>query len=252
MFNEQAAKDFQAKQELANAYALIRRQPPWCHPKSPEIKHHRVLPHATYSPWIEDREFQSVYQSIQGHTLVDIYRCYELWTLGQQMRNVPGDFLEVGVWRGGTGALLASSVMNNPKKHVYLADTFIGVVKAGNDDTVYIGGEHADTSVEIVTQLISSLQLSNISLLKGVFPDQTANRISGQLALVHCDVDVYSSARDVIEWAIPLLSPGGVIVFDDYGFSGCEGVTRLVNELRREQGLIFIHNLNGHALLIKS
>ena len=41
-------------------------------------------------------------------------------------------------------------------------------------------------------------------------------------------------------------------MFDDYGFSGCEGVTKYVNELRESnRDLFFIHNLNGHAILIK-
>jgi O-methyltransferase len=88
-------------------------------------------------------------------------------------------------------------------------------------------------------------------LLQGIFPEQTAEKFHGKLALLHCDVDVYSSAKDVVQWGIPLLSQGGAIVFDDYGFSGCEGVTRLVEELRKDPSFLFIHNLNGHAILIK-
>jgi O-methyltransferase len=239
------------KQKLADAYTTIRSQSPWSHPKSPELLHHRVLPYATYSPWLFDADFQMVYERIKGHTLVDIYRCYELWSLGLQMSVIHGNFLEVGVWRGGTGALLASSVQGNPNKHVYLADTFTGVVKAGADDTAYVGGEHADTSPKIVADLLHDLGLSNFSLLQGIFPEQTAEKFHGKLALLHCDVDVYSSAKDVVQWGIPLLSQGGAIVFDDYGFSGCEGVTRLVEELRKDPSFLFIHNLNGHAILIK-
>lgn len=239
------------KDKLAEAYDAIRSQAPWSHPKSPDIPHHRILPHATYSPWLLDESFQAVYQNILNHTLVDIYRCYELWTLACQMRLIPGDILEVGVWRGGTVALLASAVRSDPDKIVYLADTFLGVVKAGMDDTAYIGGEHADTSIDLVNDLLTGLNLSNISLLPGVFPEETGSSIRGKLALLHCDVDVYSSAKGVVEWGIPLLSQGGAIVFDDYGFSGCEGVTRLVNELRADSQFHFIHNLNGHAILIK-
>lgn len=69
--------------------------------------------------------------------------------------------------------------------------------------------------------------------------------------MLHLDVDVYSSAKDVVQWGIPLLSQGSAIVFDDYGFSGCEGVTRLVEQLRKDSRFLFIHNLNGHAILIK-
>ena len=251
MVNTQTYLAADMKQKLADAYAAIRSQAPWSHPKSPDIAHHRILPHATYSPWLLDGDFQAVYQRIKSHTLVDIYRCYELWTLGHQLGLIPGHFLEVGVWRGGTGALLASAAKAHTGKHVYLADTFTGVVKAGGDDTVYVGGEHADTSLDLVSALLSGMGLSNFSLLQGIFPEQTAHAFQGKLALLHCDVDVYSSAKGVVEWGIPLLSQGGAIVFDDYGFSGCEGVTRLVNELRTDARFLFIHNLNGHAILIK-
>jgi O-methyltransferase len=47
------------------------------------------------------------------------------------------------------------------------------------------------------------------------------------------------------------LAVNGVIVFDDYGFSGTQGVTRFVNALRSRDDLLFIHNLNGHAVVIK-
>ena len=252
MITSQTHLDKDVKKLLANAYASIRDQPPWCHPKSTDIVHHRVLPHATYSPWLLDESFQNIYKQIKDHTLVDIYRCYELWTLGQQLSNIQGNYLEVGVWKGGTGALLASSVQNIPNKHCFLADTFQGVVKAGDEDTVYSGGEHSDTSPEIVTNLLNGLGLSNFSLLEGTFPDQTGSQFEGQLALVHCDVDVYASAKAVVEWALPKLSRGGAVIFDDYGFSGCEGITRLVNQIRVNNEFLFIHNLNGHAILIKS
>jgi O-methyltransferase len=220
----------------------------WRHASSPNITHRKVLPHATYSPWLDDDEFRRCYEIIRGHTLVDIYRCYELWQLGKQLAGMEGSFLEVGVWRGGTGCLLAQAAEN---RVVYLADTFAGVVKAGENDPVYVGGEHADTSEETVRDLIARLGLRNTRLLRGVFPEDTASEVREKLALVHCDVDVYSSARATVEWALPRLLRGGVIVFDDYGFSGCEGVTKLVNELRERAGLRFVHNLNGHALLIK-
>ena len=40
-----------------------------------------------------------------------------------------------------------------------------------------------------------------------------------------------------------------MIVFDDYGFSTCNGITRLVNELRDSGDWLFFHNLNKHAVL---
>lgn len=222
----------------------------WTNPPS-EFKHSKVRPGATYSPWLNDIEFMTLYQQIKDNTLVDIYRCYELWSLARQLHNVPGDVLEVGVWRGGTGAILAQAVKGTPSRQVFLADTFTGVVKAGAKDTRYTGGEHSDTSIGLVRDLLKTLGLENARLLQGIFPEDTAHEIPGKIAFLHCDVDVYQSSKDIIEWCLPRLSPGAMMVFDDFGFGGCEGVTQYCEELRQTSGMRFIHNLNGHAVFLK-
>jgi O-methyltransferase len=212
-----------------------------------------IIRNQAYAPWNADIEFLKVYELARANTLVDIVRCYELWDLVQNLREVPGAILEVGVWRGGTAAILACALAHTkPRESIYLCDTFRGVVKAGAYDSTYKGGEHADTSQESVRSLLRLLSISNAVLLEGMFPEDTAARIpSGAIALCHIDVDVYQSARDTVEWVEPRLSTGGALVFDDYGFPTCTGVTRLVHELKATRLWTAIYNLNGHAILIK-
>jgi len=132
-----------------------------------------------------------------------------------------------------------------------LCDTFSGVVGASEKDPKYRGGEHADTSLGDVEELVKKLALGNVRIIQGIFPEETGQQVtSNRLALVHIDVDVYNSALHCCEWAWPKLLAGGAIVFDDYGFSGCEGVTRMVNELDLPNASI-IYNLNGHAVVVK-
>lgn len=222
----------------------------WSHERSPELLHTRVQPAATYSPWLSDAEFLAAFERIRRNTLVDQFRCYELWQLAKQSASVEGAILEVGVWRGGTGCLLALAA---PRRTVYLADTFAGVVNAGPQDTRYLGGEHADTSEDVARKLLASAGVANAQILKGIFPSETAASVTGPIALLHVDVDVYQSAKDTVEWALPRLKSGATIVFDDYGFFGCEGVTRYVHELRDQlEGFVFLHNLNGHAVFVKT
>lgn len=206
-----------------------------------------------YAPWLVDREFARIYSQVVDHTLVDRFRCYELYHLVHDVRSVPGDICEVGVWRGGTGAILAAAATRwKPDSRVYLCDTFCGVVKVTTLDSTYKGGEHSDTSADIVRDLIANMGLRNVEVLEGVFPDATADRIrDGTIALAHIDVDVYRSALEVVQWVRPRMPPGGVLVFDDYGFKGCDGITRLVEELRDTGDWSFIYNLNGHAVLTR-
>lgn len=213
-----------------------------------------VLPAATYAPWNSDAAFREAYGKIAPYTLVDRYRCFELWNLVRQTSHLDGAVLEVGVWRGGTGALLAeASRLVGSTSPVYLCDTFSGVVKAGARDGFYSGGEHADTSLRIVEALVrDTLGLSSVTILSGVFPDETGERIAGcRFRLCHIDVDVYESARGIFEWVWPRLVPGGVVVYDDYGFAWCKGITRHVEEVCRGDDRLFLHNLNGHAILVK-
>ncbi|MFP4510384.1 MAG: TylF/MycF/NovP-related O-methyltransferase [Spirochaetota bacterium] len=214
----------------------------------------RVEPRATYAPWQTDSDFNRINAITREQTLVDRYRSYELWQLAAEAAKLPGDVLEVGVWQGGTGALIAARLADlSSDKHVYLADTFEGVVKAGPKDQYYRGGEHANASAEDVERLLRRLKLTNVSILSGVFPEDTGHEVRSEtICLCHVDVDVYQGAKDVSEWVWPRLPVGGMIVYDDYGFYGCEGVTAYVNEVSGLSDRIRLHNLNGHAVFIKT
>ena len=111
-----------------------------------DIRHAEVFPAATYSPWLSDEQFNRVYEVIRGNTLVDVYRCYELWQLVAQVAKLPdGDLIEIGVWRGGTGTLIARQCqLTGVENPVYLCDTFRGCCQGGRPGCdVRRRGEHA-------------------------------------------------------------------------------------------------------------
>ena len=243
-----------AVKHLFNAFGFelrsIREVPAY----APGIRHAEVFPLATYSPWLADEEFISVFDRVRNNTLVDRYRCYELWQLVAEVAKLPsGKLIEIGVWRGGTGGLIAKKCqLAGIQDELYLCDTFKGVVKAGSFDSVYSGGEHGDTSKAAVLELIGALNLERVHILEGIFPDDSGDPLRAEsFRFCHIDVDVYESARDVSAWIWPRLVPGGIIVYDDYGFHSCVGVTRFVNEERTKPDRLVIHNLNGHAIVMK-
>ena len=211
-----------------------------------------LFPKSTFSPWLNDDLFMRTYEIIRENTLVDVYRCYELWQISKRLKNSDASIIEVGVWRGGTAALLAKA--NNNNSPVYLCDTFEGVAKAGEKDNQYKGGEHADTSLETVEKLMNQLDISGYHILKGIFPDVNADKVENKkFKICHIDVDVYDSAKDIFNWVWQRMIVGGVVVFDDYGFAACAGITQLVNELADSTpDAFFVHNINGHGLLIKT
>jgi O-methyltransferase len=225
--------------------------PVWGFDSHPALKHQTLLPQATYAPWATDPAFQAAWTKLGSSSLLDNMRAYELWALALQARNVPGDVLEVGTWRGGSIALMGAA-MQGTQKAIYAADTFSGVVKAGAEDTYYRGGEHSDACRDDVEAAFAAVEVSTGVILEGVFPDETGSAVAGALSMVHIDVDVYRSARDITEFALPRLSRGGFIVFDDYGFYGCEGVTQYGNELLVHPEIAWLYDLNGHLVGVRT
>lgn len=215
-----------------------------------------VSPLADFAPWNLDHTFKEIYAKIKHATYADKYRCHELWWLvSQSAKLATGSLLEVGVWRGGTGAIIASRARQcGLADPVYLCDTFRGVVKAGPHDPVYRGGEHSDTSQAEVERLLQdTLGLYDIRVLAGVFPDDSSAELwDDRFRFCHIHVDVYNSARDVTEWIWGRLEVGGIIVYDDFGFQGCDGVTRFVVEMASRPDRVVIANLNGHAVVVKT
>tara|TARA_A100001388_G_scaffold246652_1_gene205782 strand:- start:47 stop:1096 length:1050 start_codon:yes stop_codon:yes gene_type:complete len=230
----------------------------------------------TYAPWLDDTGFRqylekvippyynsAVEEKLSGipntgdntKTLVDVYRCWTLWEALRGVKDIDGDCIEIGVYRGGTSALMLHSLeFFNQSGTVYLCDTFSGVVKAGKRDTAYVGGEHADTEIETVEQFLQNFgPKTKFKIVKGIYPDETKEQIpSKKIKFIHIDVDVYQSAKDCVDTLWPLLQKGGVMIFDDYGVQGLEGVTQLVNELNdslKNSFLLTMHN--GQALFIK-
>lgn len=246
--------NFLQKKVLRLGYNLVRFSKPY---KKNNLSYSRVLPMAIYSPWFDDDNFQKIYQHIANKfTLVDMYRCFDLWQLIEQTNklNSNAHVLEVGVWRGGTSVVMAKQLqLLGSDSKVFSADTFEGVVKTSTKDNSYSGGEHSDTSLDLFNNLFTSLSLKNIVPLKGIFPEDTSNQIppDAQFKLCHIDVDVYLSAKDVQEWIWDKLIVGGIVVFDDYGFGSTNGITNFVNEQRKLADRTIIHNLNGHAVIIK-
>ncbi len=176
-----------------------------------EFQYAVIRPNANYAPWSADADFQYIFSQIQENTLVDNYRCYELWEMVGTIHRLDNtaSFMEVGVWRGGTAAIIAKKLAHlHSLSTFYLADTFTGVVKATDKDKFYNGGEHAETTQEIVETLMEG-KYNNYKILKGIFPDDTAHLIPAneKFGFCHIDVDVYESAKDIVEWIWDKLIP---------------------------------------------
>lgn len=121
----------------------------------------------------------------------------------------PGDFVEVGVYKGGTAAALAG-VAREQGRRIFLFDTFKGIPHANAAIDHHRVGDFADTSLQAVQSAIPDAVFK-----AGTFP-KTLDGDVKQIALAHVDCDQYASVKACCKHLAPLMVPGGVMVFDDY------------------------------------
>lgn len=147
--------------------------------------------------------------------------------------NVPGDFIETGVWRGGASIFMKAllEVNDDHERVVWLADSFEGLpkpdvknYKADKGDKHFAMKELA-VSLETVKNNFSKYNLldDNVKFLKGWFKDTLPVAPIEKLSLVRLDGDMYESTMDGIVNLYPKLSVGGYLIVDDWGaVQGCK------------------------------
>jgi len=205
-----------------------------------------VLPRATYSPWQADSEFDYCYNKVKGYTLVDKYRLWELWTLVHGVHRQPGSYVEAGTWRGGSALIIAYAAEHG--YDLWAFDTFSGIPAAEciEHTDIYRGGEHCASSLD-ACQALPVPRGGQIHIIKGVFPESAPHMM---VKFMHIDVDTHNGTANALAWAANRMTVGGVIVVDDYGFCTTRGARLAVDEFD-DSRFTKIHNLNGHAVLVK-
>ena len=174
--------------------------------------------------------------------------------------NIPGAFVECGVWRGGSMMAIALALrhLGVTDRDLYLFDTFTGMTPPSEVDRHAITGASAkqvlETSAwlpapieEVRRNLDSTLYPSDrFALIEGRVEDTIPARAPEQIALLRLDTDWYESTLHELIHLYPRLSPRGVLIIDDYGcFDGSKLATdKYISENRLP---IMLHRIDAEG-----
>ncbi len=156
---------------------------------------------------------------------------------------IPGDFIEAGVWRGGTCVFLRACQIayGQPGRKVWLADSFCGLPPPDPKHPLDAGDNHHTIDYLRVTQREVAGYFARIGLLDdgvqflpGWFAETLPRHPPAPLALVRLDGDMHESTMTSLEHLYPRLSVGGWLVLDDIDFRGVKGA---IEEYRTRHGI---------------
>jgi O-methyltransferase len=139
-----------------------------------------------------------------------------------EAREIPGDAIECGSYRGATGLFLALlGELHGVEQRVLLLDTFAGAPTRSPYDTGRRKDEFAldgDPVNQIRQQAIALGVEDRIEIHRGLFTDTfrvlTPRRLA--FAFAHIDANLYQSTKEACAFTLPRVLDGGLVVFDDY------------------------------------
>jgi len=206
-------------------------------------------PHKDEKPADMD-EYNAVFEKCKAFTITSKERMYALRKAVEYIVNskLPGDFVECGVWRGGSAMLIALTLleMKESSRRIYLYDTFEGMPKPTTHDYILTNGTVAESQMreegkkayntwlfsplsEVRTNMIATgYPKDKLFFVKGKVEDTIPRTVPSSIALLRLDTDWYESTRHELFHLYPLLVEKGVLLIDDYGYWA--GQRKAINE----------------------
>jgi len=187
----------------------------------------------------------------------DMVRFLAHYELFKHIIDLPGCVVEAGVFRGASfftwAKLMETFCPGDRSRKVFGFDHFEGlqgfVEKDGAHDTKTdkVEGGYASSlgNIETLVRLhnddnliagVERCRLVNGDIQKTLPPFLEANP-GLKIALLHLDMDIYEPTKFALEHLYDLVTPGGVVILDEYGLVPWAGETKAVDEFLASRGV---------------
>lgn len=217
-----------------------------------------------------DDEAKAIIRRVKPRTLTGVQKIYGLIEATRYVVNsgIEGDVVECGVWRGGsmqTVALVLKSLAVSDRD-IHLFDTFEGMSPPGEEDLRF-DGKTAETLLKNGTRdqpIWAYATLDDVKeglrevgypadrvhfhqgMVETTIPSQAPDRIS----ILRLDTDWYASTIHELDHLYDRLTPGGVLIIDDYGY--WRGSRQATDEFLAKRALhLFLSPLLSGRIAIK-
>lgn len=197
-----------------------------------------------------DDVFLRLHERCKPYTLTSTETLFALYKAVEycERNRIPGDFVECGVWRGGSAMMMALALQHfgGTDRGIVLYDTYEGMSAPTEVDKTFEGrdaasllGESAPTAdrniwcYSTLEEVRENLALcgyppEKIAYVKGKVEDTIPGTVPSSIALLRLDTDWYESTRHELVHLYPLVASRGALIIDDYGH--WQGARKAVDE----------------------
>lgn len=185
-------------------------------------------------PFDFTEEESKLVASVQKFTMTDGERIIGLQRAVRYIcdNEVPGDFVECGVWKGGSSMVAAIEFKKREDyRDLFLLDSYdmpipapLEIDKDVNGHNIFGGATetqpywNAATVEEVRSNILSTgYPERNLKIVKGLVSKTIPSETPDSICILRLDTDTYESTKHEMEQLYPSLSSGGILIVDDYG-----------------------------------
>jgi O-methyltransferase len=178
---------------------------------------------------------RSILPSAAGGSDINI-----ILALPDRTRDVPGDVAECGAFKGSSLATIALYLRDNRlAKHVFGLDSFQGFDESVEKDIALAGLPTRRNALAVSKpppwlaferSSPGSALVDAVTLIPGYFVETLEKLPERKYNFVHLDCDIYDSYRQTLRYFYCRMSPGGIILFDEYDDPPWPGCNLAVDE----------------------
>jgi hypothetical protein len=217
-----------------------------------------------------DEAAKAIIHAVRPYTMTSNEKLFGLIQATRYIvgHHIPGDVVECGVWRGGSMHAVARTLLEagDTSRELYLFDTFEGMTEPTELDVRRDGKAAADLLAaqdkSTFVWALASLDDVQAGLAQVAYPEDRLHYVVGKvehtvpgelperISILRLDTDWYESTKHELEHAYSRLSPGGVLIIDDYAHWA--GSKKATDEFVAALGEpLLLHRLGGGRIGVK-
>jgi O-methyltransferase len=178
--------------------------------------------------------------------LAFVWRTHTLCWAAESCLSVTGDYVECGSYQGYSMAVVLRYLAGLPGRQCWLYDLFD---PAGSEGEGRRLEAHAPGLFDQVRTRFAAWR--NVVVTRGKVPEVLAEVAPSSIAFLHIDMNNAQAERGALDMLFDRVGRGGMIVFDDYGWTGYRAQKLSADEFMRERGLAVLELPTGQGLVVK-
>lgn len=174
------------------------------------------------------------------------WRTHALCWAADSALGLLGDYVECGTYKGYSAEVLMHFTGGLPGRRLWLYDLFDPTGGAGE------GPRQPDHAPDLADRVRARFGAwDNVTVTQGKVPDVLAQAAPEQIAFLHIDMNNAEAEIGALEVLFDRVSPGGMIVFDDYGWTYYRTQMDAADAFMRARGLSILELPTGQGLVVK-